>query len=125
MVVVPEADPLTRRQRTLPVRLWRKSVYIGSPPETVALSAEKPYMFYTYILKSKTYGTRYVGSAEDIAKRLKEHNNGKVRYTKGRMPWLVIYKEEFQTRSEAIRREKFLKTGQGRKFLDIILSKDK
>ncbi|HSA83732.1 MAG TPA: GIY-YIG nuclease family protein [Patescibacteria group bacterium] len=75
-------------------------------------------MFYTYVLKSISYGTRYVGSAEDVNKRLIEHNAGKVRYTKGRRPWKLIYKESYKSRSEAMKREKFLKSGQGRNFLD-------
>lgn len=80
-------------------------------------------MYYTYVLKSVNYGTRYVGSAEDTDKRLITHNAGKVRYTKGRRPWKMVYKEKFNTRSEAVKREKFFKSGQGRKFLDGMLNK--
>ncbi len=67
------------------------------------------------------HNTRYVGSADDIEKRIWEHNFGKCRYTSGRRPWKLVYKEIFKTRSEAMRREKFLKSGQGRKYLDEIL----
>ncbi len=79
-------------------------------------------MYYIYVLKSIQYKTRYVGSTEDIERRLQQHNTGKVRYTKGRMPWKLIYHESFSTRSEAVLRERFLKTGQGRKFLDITIN---
>ena len=75
-------------------------------------------MFYIYVLKSNTHNTRYVGSCADIRYRLSEHNSGKVRYTKGRKPWTLIYSEVFNSRSEAVKREKYLKSGQGRKFLD-------
>ncbi len=75
-------------------------------------------MYYVYVLQSIVYKTRYVGSTEDVIKRLMEHNAGRVRYTKGRMPWKIIYQESFISRSEAMRRELFLKTGQGRKYLD-------
>jgi putative endonuclease len=78
-------------------------------------------MFYIYVLKSLKYGNRYVGSTENINKRLMEHNNGKCRYTSGRQPWKLIYFENFGTRNEVLLREKFLKSGQGRKFLDSIL----
>ena len=78
-------------------------------------------MYSIYVLLSVNYGTRYVGSTENVQKRVKEHNGGKVRYTKGRKPWKVIYKESFSTLSEARQRELFLKSGQGRKFLDSIL----
>ena len=75
-------------------------------------------MFYVYVLVSESYGTLYVGSSEDPEKRLREeHNRGKVRYTKGRMPWKLIYTESYTTRSEAMKRERFLKTGKGREFL--------
>ena len=75
-------------------------------------------MFYTYVLKSLSHETLYIGSSENPEKRLiAEHNTGKVRYTKGRMPWVIIYKEPWATRGEAMKREKFLKSGQGRKWL--------
>ncbi|HKL18492.1 MAG TPA: GIY-YIG nuclease family protein [Halalkalibaculum sp.] len=64
-------------------------------------------MFYTCILKSESHGTYYYGSTADLAKRLKQHNAGRVRYTKGRMPWKMHYAEEFPTRSEATKREHF------------------
>ncbi len=75
-------------------------------------------MYYVYILKSFSYNTFYVGSSENPKKRLdEEHNKGKVRYTKGKMPWVIVYQEEFLTRGEAMRREKFFKSGQGRKYI--------
>jgi predicted GIY-YIG superfamily endonuclease len=78
-------------------------------------------MYFIYVLQSLTYGTRYIGNAENILKRLKEHNLGKCRYTSGRKPWKLVYDEKFSSRGEAIKREKFLKSGQGRKYLDNLL----
>jgi putative endonuclease len=78
-------------------------------------------MYYVYVIKSIKYLSRYIGSTKNIAQRVKEHNQGKCRYTKGRAPWILVYQEEFFTRSEAMKREKFLKSGQGRKYLDDIL----
>ncbi len=75
-------------------------------------------MYYIYVIKSRDYGTRYVGSTDNPIQRLREHNNGKCRYTKGRKPWKIIRQESYTTRGEAMRREKFLKSGQGRKWLD-------
>ena len=81
-------------------------------------------MYYIYVLKSLSHGTLYIGSSDDPDDRLEnEHNKGKVRYTKGRMPWKLVYKEEFNTRSEAMKRERLLKTGQGREFLKKLLEK--
>ena len=78
-------------------------------------------MYYTYVIKSQTHNTRYVGSTKNITNRIQEHNLGKCRYTSGRKPWQLIYKEEFLTQGKAMKREKFLKSGQGRKFLDNLL----
>ncbi len=78
-------------------------------------------MFIVYILKSVNFGCRYVGSTGDLKQRLSQHNEGLARYTKGRRPWELIYFEEYSTRAEAMRREKFLKSGRGRKELDKIL----
>ncbi len=76
---------------------------------------------FVYVLKSLNYKTRYVGVTKDVNKRLIEHNIGKCRYTKGRAPWELVYKEEYQTLGEARKRELFLKSGQGRHLLDRIL----
>ncbi|MBI4115063.1 MAG: GIY-YIG nuclease family protein [Candidatus Omnitrophica bacterium] len=73
--------------------------------------------FWVYVLKSEKDGRHYVGSGADVDERLHRHNRGDYRYTKGHRPWVVIYREEFASRSEAVRRERFLKTGVGRKEL--------
>jgi len=73
--------------------------------------------YYAYILKSKSHGTFYYGHCEDLEKRLNQHNKGRVKYTKGRMPWKVHYFEIFKTRSEAMKREKYFKSIDGYKYL--------
>ncbi|MBD3359620.1 MAG: GIY-YIG nuclease family protein [Candidatus Buchananbacteria bacterium] len=75
-------------------------------------------MFKTYVIKSITHKTRYIGSCEHLNKRMKEHNAGKCKYTKSRCPWELVYFEELETRTEARKRENFLKSGKGRKWLD-------
>ena len=95
-----------RRRRT---RLWRGS-YL------------KNMSFEVYVLKSEKDGIRYVGSGEDAQERLRRHNKGDYVFTKGHRPWRLVYKEgDYSSRSEAVRREKFLKSGKGREFLDKIL----
>ena len=79
--------------------------------------------YYTYAIRSLVDGIRYVGSGESPTERLRRHNKGDYQFTKGHRPWELIYQEEHQTRAEAMKREKFLKSGQGRKFLDEKLSK--
>jgi len=75
-------------------------------------------MMFVYIIRSLSHHTRYIGVTQDIEKRLREHNTGRCRYTKGRMPWEVAYVEGKDTLGEARKREIFLKSGQGRKWLD-------
>ncbi len=79
-------------------------------------------MFEVYVLKSQDDDKRYIGSGRDALERLRRHNKGDYRFTKGHRPWKLIYKEIYKTRSEAVKRERFLKTGQGRRLLDRFLS---
>jgi putative endonuclease len=74
-------------------------------------------MYFAYILKSLSHGTYYYGSTINLESRLNDHNSGKVKYTKGRRPWILHFWEEFDTRSEAFRRERFFKTIDGYNFL--------
>jgi putative endonuclease len=73
--------------------------------------------YFAYILKSLSHGTYYYGSTADVEERLKIHNKGKVRYTKGRRPWILHYKESFTSRSEAFKREQFFKSVEGNLYL--------
>jgi putative endonuclease len=74
-------------------------------------------MYHAYILRSLKDGSYYYGSAEDISGRLKDHNRGKVKYTKGHLPYELHYSEEFPTRREAIVRERFFKSIAGYRWL--------
>ena len=71
-----------------------------------------------YVLKSLKDGIRYTGSGSNVDERLRRHNKGDYKFTKGPKPWKIIYTENCKTRSEAVKREMFLKSGQGRKWLD-------
>ena len=77
--------------------------------------------YYVYVLRSQTSGKTYIGQTKDLEKRLWAHNSGLSPYTKGRGPWGLLYHEEFETRGEAMKREKFFKTGKGREFLKEII----
>lgn len=74
-------------------------------------------MFYTYVLKSKKDDKLYVGWTDDLKNRLRQHNNGNVLSTKERKPFQIIYYEACMDKEKAIKREKYLKSGFGRKFL--------
>ena len=70
-------------------------------------------LFYTYILKSQKDNTYYYGSTNNIEGRIKIHNLGKERYTKGHIPYVLHYFEEYKSRSEAYARERFFKSING------------
>ncbi|HEY4509233.1 MAG TPA: GIY-YIG nuclease family protein [Candidatus Paceibacterota bacterium] len=74
-------------------------------------------MFYVYFLKSLKNNDLYVGSCECIDERLKRHNEGKVKSTKGYRPWKLVGLEKYETRSEAVLKERFFKTGQQKEIL--------
>ena len=78
-------------------------------------------MYYTYLLKN-AQGGHYTGSTADLEERLKMHNDlspekarfHRTTYKKG--PWKIIFTKEFQKREEALKFERFLKTGRGREW---------
>ena len=72
--------------------------------------------FYVYVLRSEE-GYRYIGHTPDLERRLSEHNTGRTRWTKRGHGWEVIYTESYESRSEAMQREKWLKSGVGREWL--------
>ncbi|VBB46406.1 Excinuclease ABC C subunit domain protein [uncultured Paludibacter sp.] len=73
--------------------------------------------YFVYLLYSESYNRFYKGMTANIEKRLKEQNRGQTFSTKPYKPWKLIYFEEFSNREEARKREKFLKSGQGRDFI--------
>ena len=74
-------------------------------------------MVKVYVLISEKDGHTYVGMALDEFIRLEEHNRGKNRYTKGHIPWKIIYKENHPDWSSARFREKYLKSTAGKNWL--------
>ena len=76
-------------------------------------------MFTVYILRSLKNKKRYVGHTSKAALiRLREHNAGGSKWTRENGPFVIIHTEEYCDKKEAMKREKFLKSGQGRKWLD-------
>ena len=73
-------------------------------------------MFYTYVLLCND-GKHYIGSTEDLEKRMKEHGFGGVSSTKNKRPVELVYYEACLSKSAAEARERYFKTGYGRKFL--------
>lgn len=75
-------------------------------------------MYYVYILKSKKDGKLYTGCTDDLKKRVGLHNAGRVEATKLRRPLILIYYEAYLNKSDAFLREKWLKTGWGRNYIN-------
>ncbi|MFH1196304.1 MAG: GIY-YIG nuclease family protein [bacterium] len=77
-------------------------------------------MFFVYVLRSDKDNHRYIGFSDNVERRLSEHHAGQVDATRHRRPLKLIYTEEFATKHEAMKREKFFKSHKGRDFLDSI-----
>ena len=74
-------------------------------------------MYWVYVLISKKDGNLYIGSSSNLKERLKYHNSGKVKSAKSRRPLTLLYNQQHETITSARKRENFLKSGQGRKWL--------
>jgi putative endonuclease len=74
-------------------------------------------VYFVYILRSEKDGKRYIGMTSNIERRLSEHNTGRVKSTKNRQPLVLVKLEQYETKVEAEKREKFLKTGSGRNWM--------
>ena len=74
-------------------------------------------MYFTYVLRSQKNNQFYIGFTKDLKARIALHNSGKVRSTAGRQPLSLIYYEACLSETDTINREKYLKTGYGRRYL--------
>ena len=79
-------------------------------------------MFTTYILRNTSSGRHYIGSTNDIKRRLTEHNRGQTKSTNQNGTWILIHFEEFETAIEAKRREREIKTYKGGNAFKKLLS---
>lgn len=76
-------------------------------------------MYYVYILKSINFPDQiYIGFSSDLEKRLSNHNDGKVIYTRKYLPWEVMTYTTFKDKNLAQKFEKYLKSGSGRSFIN-------
>jgi putative endonuclease len=74
--------------------------------------------FVVYILYSEKFNKNYTGFTSNLIERFKSHNHLETKgYTLKFRPWIIIQSEFFNSKSEAIKREKYLKTGIGREFI--------
>ena len=73
--------------------------------------------YYTYVLQSERDNNFYVGFSKNLNKRIKDHNSGNVRSTRHRTPLKLVYWEGCLNQTDATKREKYLKTAWGKRYL--------
>jgi len=80
-------------------------------------------MWYVYIIYSEKIDGYYTGITDDIERRLERHNQGWRRFTKRGIPWKVVYTEKFETKSDALDRERKIKNRKSRKYIESLIKK--
>ena len=79
---------------------------------------------YVYILYSEKTNKYYVGSCEDVYVRLQRHNAGATTSTKNGRPWIVKYTEKLENKTEALKREKHIKSMKSRIYIENLIKKN-
>ena len=78
-------------------------------------------MFYIYILQSLKDNSYYIGYSQNPESRLIKHNTANKGYTSTRKPWKLVYTEQFETKTLAIKREKFIKKQKSVLFINNLI----
>jgi putative endonuclease len=78
--------------------------------------------FTVYILYSEKNKKYYIGSCQNIEERLNRHNTGRNKSTHSGIPWKLMYQENFDTRTNAVTREKVIKKMKSKKYIEKIIS---
>jgi len=82
-------------------------------------------MHEVYILQSEKDLSYYIGEAPNSDERLIFHNSGRQRYTRSRIPWMLIYSEKHENRYNALIREKQIKRKKSRKYIGWLIKNKK
>ncbi len=78
-------------------------------------------MYFVYVIKSCNRSKSYIGVTSDLERRLEQHNKGLVKSTSLAAPYELLHCEEYEDRDLAMKRERFLKTGKGRKVIENLM----
>jgi putative endonuclease len=78
-------------------------------------------MYYLYIIQNNINQSYYIGHTRNIGERVKRHNEGRSKYTAQKGSWRMIYQEIFQTRGEAMKREKEIKEKKSKKYIEYLI----
>lgn len=81
-------------------------------------------VYYTYILKSQKDNSYYIGSTQNILRRLQKYNKGLSKFTKTKCPYKILYNKGFEYRKEAIRYERYLKSLKKRSYIEKLINKE-
>ena len=73
-------------------------------------------MFYVYLIQSEVDASFYIGYTSNLELRIKQHNNGESTYSRRKKPWKLVYSEELENKTSALKREKFLKKQKNKDF---------
>jgi len=82
-------------------------------------------MYKLYIIQSLIDDSYYIGQTNNLEDRIKRHNLGRSNYTKNKKPWKLVYPEEFNTRSEVIKREKKIKQKKRKTYIEWLIQNNK
>ena len=75
-------------------------------------------VYSVYIIQSQKDGSYYIGFTRDLEERLDRHNQGRSNYTRGKMPWKLVYSEDHFDRSSAVKRESEIKKRKSKEFIE-------
>jgi len=77
--------------------------------------------FFTYILYSLSTDRYYIGSTGNLDDRLQRHNQGRSKATKYGTPWELVYQKAFDSRSEAVQHEKYIKAMKSKIYIEKLI----
>ena len=79
---------------------------------------------FVYILHSDSKDRYYIGSCADVAQRLLRHNAGATPSTKPYRPWRIVYTEELESKTEALKRENYIKRMKSRTYIESLFKSE-
>jgi putative endonuclease len=81
--------------------------------------------YFIYILYSDSKDKYYIGSTAELEKRLLRHNQGATKSTKGARPWRIVYSETYEDKTEALKRELYIKRMKSRIYIESLILQNK
>ena len=78
-------------------------------------------MFIVYILQSHKTNKFYTGYTTNIEDRVEQHNNSSTLSTRPGIPWILVYTESFDNKTDAIKRENEIKRKKSRKHIESLI----